>query len=61
MEKKGEKSEKRRTRGRPSIFIYNQVRVRLTFNIIKSMILKDGFTMIRLSFVRIDELGFEGV
>ena len=50
LEKREKKSEREKSKRRLSIFIYNQVRVGLTFNIIKGMILRIEFDMIRLSF-----------
>jgi hypothetical protein len=61
LEKKGEKSEQEENKGRAAIFCNNQVRVRLTFNIIKGMILRNGFSMIRLSFGENWELGLRPI
>jgi hypothetical protein len=60
--RKGDKSQnKRRTRERLSIFCNNKVRVRLTFNTIKGTILKNEFSMIRLSFGENWELGLRPI
>ena len=48
--RKGRKSQKRRSRERGLRFCNYQVRVGLTFNIIKGMVLRIEFNMIRLSF-----------
>ena len=61
MEKKGEKSEQEENKGSAAIFCNNQVRVRLTFNIIKGMILRSGFSMIRLSLDENWELGLRPI
>jgi hypothetical protein len=50
LEKKGEKVRKREEQEEAVDFCNNQVRVGLTFNIIKGMILRIEFNMIRLSF-----------
>jgi hypothetical protein len=53
LEKREKKSEREKNKRRLSIFFNYQVRVRLTFNIIKGMILKNEFSMIRLRFCKI--------
>jgi hypothetical protein len=56
-EKELEDENKRRL----SIFCNNQVRVRLAFNIIKSMVLRIEFNMIRLSFGENWKLGLRPI
>jgi hypothetical protein len=48
LEKKGEKVRREENKRRAAIFCNNQVRVRLAFNIIKGMVLRIEFNMIRL-------------
>jgi hypothetical protein len=48
LEKREKKSEREKNKRRLSIFCNNQVRVRLAFNIIKGMVLRIEFNMIRL-------------
>jgi hypothetical protein len=59
--RKGRKVRKREEQEEAAIFCNNQVRVGLTFNIIKGMILRIEFNMIRLSFGENWELGLRPI
>ena len=61
MEKKGEKVRRGEQEREGCDFCNYQVRVGLTFNTIKGMILKNDFSMIRLSFGENWELGLRPI